>query len=38
MKKPLFNHLKFDDMTKYGNNILLGTEAEIFNIDLHTKI
>ena len=35
---PLVNHLNFDDMAKYGNDILIVTAAEIPDLELHTKI
>ena len=37
MRTLLVNHLNFDDMKKYGNNILLGMEAEIPDLDHYTK-
>ena len=37
MTTPLGNHLNFDGMTKYGNDILLGLTAEIPNFDTYKK-
>ena len=34
---PLVNHLNFDGMTDYENDILLVSAAEIPNLDLPTK-
>ena len=37
MTPPLVSHLKFDGMTKYGIDILLGRASEIPDLDLHTR-
>ena len=37
MTSPLVNQLHYDDMTDYGNDILLGQAADIPHIDNHTK-
>ena len=33
----LVNHLHFDGMTEYGNEIILGKAAGILHLDIHTK-
>ena len=38
MTYPLVNHLHFDGMADYGNDILLGQAADIPHLDNHTKI
>ena len=38
MISPLVNHLHFDGITKYGNDILLVRAADIPHLDIHTKI
>ena len=38
MTPPLVNHLLYDGMTDYGNNILLGQAADIPHLDNYTKI
>ena len=37
MTTPLVNHINFDVMTKYGNNILLGTATEIPEFNIRTE-
>ena len=37
MNPPLVYHPNFDDMTNYGNNIHLGSAAEIKYPDSHKK-
>ena len=37
MVPPLVNHLHFDGMTEYGNIIILGIEADIPDLDPHTR-
>ena len=37
MTYPPVNHLHFDDMTDYGNDILLRQAADIPQLDNHTK-
>ena len=37
MKSPLVNHLHFNGMAEYGNNILLGQTADTPHLDIHTK-
>ena len=38
MTTPLVNHLNFGDITKYGNDVLLGRSEEIPDIDPYTRI
>ena len=37
MTTPLINHLNFGDITKYGNDVLLGRSEEIPDIDPYTR-
>ena len=37
MIPPLVNHLHFDGMTDYGNNILIVQAADILHLENHTK-
>ena len=37
MTSTLVNHLHFDGMTDYGNDILIGQAADIPHLDNHTK-
>ena len=37
MTTPLVNHLNFDDVTKYGNGILLGRVADIPDLYPYTR-
>ena len=38
MTTPLINHLKFDGMNKYGNDILLGISVETPQLDPYTRM
>ena len=38
MKTPLINHLLYNGMTDYGNNIDLGKASDIPHLDKYTKI
>ena len=37
MTLPLVNHLHFNGVTDYGNNILLGQAADIPHLEIYTK-